>query len=93
MLYLDGGKAGCMNDDDAPTDRRKHYHHATFYGFLLCFASTSVATLYHYLLAREAPYPWLDLPVVLGLLGGIGLVVGPIGLLVAKFRRAPSPPR
>jgi citrate/tricarballylate utilization protein len=90
LRYLDGGKAGCMNDDDAPTDRRKHYHHATFYGFLLCFASTSVATLYHYLLGREAPYPWWDLPVVLGTLGGIGLVVGPIGLLAAKFKRAPE---
>lgn len=91
LHYLDGGKAGCMNDDaDAPTDMRKHYHHATFYGFLLCFASTSVATLYHYLLGREAPYPWWDLPVVLGTLGGIGLIVGPIGLLVAKFKRAPE---
>jgi citrate/tricarballylate utilization protein len=90
LRYLDGGKAGCMNDDDAPTDRRKHYHHATFYGFLLCFASTAVATLYHYLLGREAPYAWWDLPVVLGTLGGIGLVVGPIGLLAAKFRRAPE---
>jgi len=79
-----------MNDDDAPTDRRKHYHHATFYGFLLCFASTSVATLYHYLLAREAPFAWWDLPVVLGTLGGIGLVVGPVGLLIAKLRRAPE---
>jgi citrate/tricarballylate utilization protein len=90
LRYLDGGEAGCMNDDDAPTDRRKHYHHATFYGFLFCFAATSVATLYHYLLGREAPYPWWDLPVVLGTLGGIGLVVGPIGLLSAKFKRAPE---
>ncbi|MFK4605492.1 hypothetical protein ABIF57_004944 [Bradyrhizobium diazoefficiens] len=62
----------------------------TFYGFLLCFAATSVATLYHYLLGREAPYPWWDLPVVLGALGGIGLIVGPIGLYVAKLRRAPE---
>jgi citrate/tricarballylate utilization protein len=90
LRYLDGGEAGCMNDDDAPTDRRKHYHHATFYGFLLCLASTSVATLYHYALGREAPYAWWDLPVVLGMLGGIGLVVGPIGLLAAKFKRAPE---
>src|SRR4029078_3615228 len=65
-------------------------HHLTFYGFALCFAPTCVATLYHYLLAREAPYPWWDLPVVLGTLGGIGLVIGPIGLLVAKSRRAPE---
>jgi citrate/tricarballylate utilization protein len=88
LRYLDGGKEGCMNDDDRPTDSRKHYHHATFYGFLLCFASTSTATLYHYLAGREAPYAWWDLPVVLGTLGGIGLVVGPAGLLIAKVKRA-----
>lgn len=89
LRYLDGGGVGCFNKDDQPTDRRKHYHHATFYGFLLCFAATSVATLYHYLLGREAPYPWWDLPVVLGTLGGIGLVIGPIGLLAAKWQRDP----
>jgi citrate/tricarballylate utilization protein len=87
LRYLDGGGVGCFNEDEHPTDRRKVYHHLTFYGFLLCFASTCVATLYHYLLAREAPYALWDLPVVLGTLGGIGLVVGPIGLLAEKSRR------
>lgn len=90
LRYLHGGGVGCYNEDDKPTDRRKLYHHLTFYGFLLCFAATSVATLYHYLLGREAPYPLWDLPVVLGTLGGIGLIVGPIGLFVAKSRRAPE---
>ena len=90
LRYLHGGGVGCYNEDDKPTDRRKLYHHLTFYGFLLCFAATSVATLYHYLLGREAPYPWWDLPVVLGSLGGIGLIVGPVGLFVAKSRRAPE---
>lgn len=87
LRYLDGGGVGCFNEDERPTDHRRVYHHLTFYGFLLCFASTSVATLYHYLLAREAPYAWWDLPVVLGTLGGIGLVIGPIGLLVEKSKR------
>ncbi len=73
-----------------PTDNRRLYHHFTFYGFLLCFASTSVATLYHYLLGMQAPYPWYDLPVVLGTLGGIGLVIGPIGLFKAKQARDPA---
>src|SRR5260221_636191 len=27
LRYLDGGGAGCMNDDDRPTDRRRLYHH------------------------------------------------------------------
>jgi citrate/tricarballylate utilization protein len=48
-----------------------------------------VATLYHYLLGRVAPYPWWDLPVVLGTLGGIGLIFGPLGLMIAKLRRDP----
>jgi citrate/tricarballylate utilization protein len=56
---------------------------------MLCFAATCVATLYHYLLAREAPYAWWDLPVVLGTLGGIGLLIGPVGLLAEKWKRDP----
>ena len=87
LRYLDGGGAGCFNEDDRPTDRRKLYHHLTFYGFLLCFASTSVATLYHFLLGREAPYPWWDLPVVLGTAGGFGLLAGAVGLFSAKLKR------
>jgi citrate/tricarballylate utilization protein len=90
LRYLDGGGVGCYNEDDRPTDRRKLYHHLTFYGFLLCFAATSVATLYHYLFGREAPYAWWDLPVVLGTLGGICLIVGLVGLFMAKMRRAPE---
>ena len=90
LRYLDGGGEGCMNADESPNDTRRRWHHLTFYGFLLCLASTSIATLYHYLLGRVAPYPWWDLPVVLGTLGGIGLVAGPIGLMRAKRRRAPA---
>jgi citrate/tricarballylate utilization protein len=88
LRYLDGGGVGCMNEDEKPTDHRRLYHHFAFYGFVLCFASTSVATVYHYL-GREAPFPWYDLPVALGTLGGIGLIVGPIGLLRGKARRDP----
>jgi citrate/tricarballylate utilization protein len=90
LRYLDGGGVGCYNDDERPTDRRRLHHHLTFYGFLLCFAATCIATLYHYLLGRQAPYPWYDLPVVLGTIGGIGLLIGPAGLLAAKWRRDPQ---
>lgn len=90
LRYLDGGGSGCTEDGQRTPDRRRFYHHLTLYGFLLCFASTVVATLYHYLAGREAPYPWYDLPVVLGTLGGLGLVVGPVGLLLARLRRNPA---
>jgi citrate/tricarballylate utilization protein len=90
LRYLDGGEAGCVNADERPTDSRRIAHHLTFYGFLLCFASTCVATLYHYLLAREAPYAWYDLPVVLGTVGGIALVLGTTDLFRAKFARDPA---
>jgi citrate/tricarballylate utilization protein len=87
LRYLDGGKGGCDTEDQRLPDTRKIYHHLTFYGFLLCFASTSVATVYHYAFAWQAPYAWYDVPVVLGTVGGAGLLVGPAGLLLNKLRR------
>jgi citrate/tricarballylate utilization protein len=91
LKNLDGGHGeGCNNEDDAFTLARRRFHHLTFYGFLLCFASTSVATLYHYLLGLQAPYPFFSVPVLLGTLGGIGLLVGPAGLLYMNIRRHPE---
>ena len=90
LKYLGGGHGqGCNDADDKFTLWRRRFHHFTFYGFMLCFASTSVATLYHYLFAMEAPYPIFSAPVILGTLGGIGLLVGPAGLLWLNLRRNP----
>ncbi|WP_298930765.1 tricarballylate utilization 4Fe-4S protein TcuB [uncultured Ramlibacter sp.] len=91
LKYLGGGHGeGCNNEDDRYSLARRHLHHATFYGFMLCFAATCVATLYHYLLGQQAPYPLTSAPVILGTLGGIGLLVGPAGLLWLNFRRDPQ---
>jgi citrate/tricarballylate utilization protein len=88
LTYLGGGHGeGCNNEDDRFTLWRRRFHHFTFYGFMLCFASTCVATLYHYLLGLHAPYALTSLPVLLGTTGGIGLVVGPVGLLWMNLRR------
>jgi citrate/tricarballylate utilization protein len=89
LRYLDGGGGGCMSETDTPSPRRRLYHHFTFYGFLLCFASTSVATVWHYAFAWPAPYPIVSVPVLLGIAGGIGLLIGPAGLLVLSRRRDP----
>lgn len=88
LKYLDGGHGqGCNEADDRFTHARRRYHHLTFWGFMLCFASTSVATVYHYALGWQAPYPITSLPVILGTVGGLGLIVGPIGLLRLNLRR------
>lgn len=88
LKYLDGGHGdGCNNADDRFTLWRRRFHHLTFYGFLLCFASTCVATLYHYLLGLQAPYALTSLPVVLGTVGGVGLLAGPAGLFWLNLRR------
>ncbi|WP_213776643.1 tricarballylate utilization 4Fe-4S protein TcuB [Caballeronia sp. dw_276] len=91
LRYLGGGHGeGCNNADDAFSLARRRFHHLTFYGFMLCFASTCVATLYHYLLKLEAPYALTSLPVVLGSIGGLGLLAGPAGLLWLNLRRHPQ---
>jgi citrate/tricarballylate utilization protein len=90
LKYLDGGHGdGCNDEDDKATHRRRQFHHLTFYGFMLCFASTSLGTLYHYVLGLHAPYDLLSLPVVIGSLGGVGLIIGPLGLFWLKRKRHP----
>jgi citrate/tricarballylate utilization protein len=90
LKYLDGGHGqGCNEADDAFTLWRRRFHHFTFYGFLLCFASTSVATFYHYVFGWSAPYALTSLPVLLGAAGGTGLLIGPMGLLWMNLGRHP----
>lgn len=91
LTYLDGGHGeGCNNADDAFTLARRRCHHLTFYGFMLCFAATSVATLYHYLFGWEAPYGYTSLPKLLGIAGGLSLVTGTAGLFALNLRRHPQ---
>ena len=90
LRYLDGGHGqGCNNADDAFTLARRRFHHLTFYGFMLCFAATSVATLYHYRLEWSAPYAPTSLPKLLGTTGGVSLMVGTAGLWWLNRRRHP----
>ena len=90
LKYLDGGHGeGCNEADDGFTLARRRWHHFTFYGFLLCFAATCVATLYHYVFGWRAPYELLSLPKLLGTAGGVGLMIGSAGLLHLNLTRHP----
>jgi citrate/tricarballylate utilization protein len=92
LKNLGGGveNEGCTYPAEQKSLARRIFHHFTFYGFLLCFAATSVATLYHYVLKLPAPYPFWSVPVLLGTVGGIGLLIGPLGLLWIKHQRDPD---
>jgi citrate/tricarballylate utilization protein len=90
LRYLDGGHGeGCNNEDDRFTHARRHCHHATFYGFMLCFAATSVATVFHYGFGWQAPYGYASLPKLLGISGGVLLSLGTAGLWLLNRKRHP----
>lgn len=91
LKNLGGGGHGCNDRDEAFSMQRRRFHHAMFYGFLLCFAATCTAALYAYALNRPAPYPLLSLPVILGILGGAGLLAGTTGLAWLKVVADPAP--
>ena len=91
LKYLGGGHGkGCNNEDDAYTLWRRHAHHLTFYGFMLCFAATSVATVYHYAFGWVAPYDLPSLPKLLGAVGGVSLLLGTAGLFRLNRMRDPQ---
>ena len=90
LEYLDGKGAGCTYPREERSQARRWFHHLTFYGFALCFAATVAGTIYHYGFGWKAPYGTLSLPVILGTLGGIGLLIGPAGLLWLKLRSDPE---
>ena len=82
--------ADCTDAEESRTPWRRRFHHCTFYGFLLCVASTSVAAVYHLVFGWEAPYGYASAPVVLGTAGGLGLLAGPVGLYWIGRRRDPA---
>jgi len=92
MKNLEGGHGdGCnFEDEDRFSQARRHFHQATLYGFLLCFASTSSGTVLHYGFGLEAPYAFFSLPKLLGVTGGILLCLGTAGLAWLKTKADPN---
>ena len=92
LRQLSGGQGqGCNYEaEDRFSSWRRWAHQATMYGFLLCFASTSTATLYHYVLSLEAPYPLFSLPKLFGISGGLLLSSGTAMLVYLKTQSNPE---
>jgi citrate/tricarballylate utilization protein len=87
LRHLHSSGTDCTDREEHRSPWRRWFHHLTMYGFALCFASTSVAAVYHVVFGWRAPYGYGSLPVVLGTLGGAGLLAGPAGLFVLRRRR------
>lgn len=88
MKNLGGGHdEGCnFEDEDRFSNLRRWLHQAAAFGFILCFLSTSSATLMHYVLDWPAPYPIWTPPKVFGVSGGVLLTLGSFGLAWLKTR-------
>jgi citrate/tricarballylate utilization protein len=91
LRNLGGGGHGCNDFDDRFAMARRWLHHATFYGFLLCFASTSTSAAYAALFGWISPHPFWSLPVQLGTWGGVLLCIGTAGLAWVKVVTDPGP--
>jgi citrate/tricarballylate utilization protein len=87
LRHLHGSGADCVSNEEERRPWRRWWHHFTLGGFLLCFASTSVAAVYHSVFGWVAPYAYTSLPVVLGVVGGLALTAGCAGLWSVRARR------
>jgi citrate/tricarballylate utilization protein len=90
LRHLHASGADCVSGEEHRTPWRRYLHHCTFYGFLLCFASTTVAAIYDNVFGWRAPYDYASVPVILGTTGGLGLLVGSLGLWILHRRRDPA---
>jgi len=90
LRHLHGNGADCVSGEEARYPFRRRSHHLVVWGFLLCFASTSVAAIYHVVFGWVAPYPYTSVPVLLGAVGGLLLEGGCVGLWYEYARRDPA---
>jgi len=87
LVNLDNGGDGCSYPSEKSSESLKWFHHATFYGFLSCLIATTLGAIYYFILGQHGAPAFTSLPVIFGTVGGIGLIVGPIGLWVLMQRR------
>lgn len=90
LKYLGGGGPGCYYPGAHPSSARRVFHSFVFWGFLLDLVSTTLAFVYQDFLCILPPYSYSSAPVIFGILGGVGLIVGTAGLIWFKLKSNPS---
>jgi citrate/tricarballylate utilization protein len=84
LRWLRGGGPGCYYPRQKPSSSRRIFHALTFFGFLSAGISTLLAGFYQHALHRLPPYPVLSAPVLFGIIGGAGMVIGTSALVLLK---------
>jgi citrate/tricarballylate utilization protein len=90
LRNLRGGGADCSYPGDEPSGARRRLHHLVAWGFAACAASTVAAAISQDFAGDPPPYPVASAPVLFGVIGGAGLVIGCAGLLVLRRTAASS---
>jgi citrate/tricarballylate utilization protein len=84
LRNLRGGGADCAYPADEPSAARRRLHGLVAWGFACCIGSTVAAAVSQDIAGDPPPYPVLSAPVLLGVIGGAGMVLGCGGLLVLR---------
>lgn len=84
LRWLRGGGPGCYYPKQKPSSARRIFHALTFFGFVSAIISTLLASLYQHAMHRIPPYPILSAPVLFGIIGGAGMVIGTSALILLK---------
>lgn len=91
LKYLRSAGVECTYPDEAASPLRRRLHSALAGGFLLALAATVSAGILQDFLSHPPPYSLASAPVILGLLGGVGMLIGGAGLLGLKGAADPEP--
>ena len=84
LRNLRGGGADCSYPTDEPSAARRRLHGLVAWGLVACACSTVAAAISQDIAGDPPPYPVLSAPVLLGVIGGAGMILGCGGLLLLR---------